>query len=83
MPIVYYAENLEISCSVVNELDRDNASSITILQDIFKDSNELKVLKTDLAYIHANFSFITVYNKVGKDHKFVVRNNKGNQQHLK
>jgi alpha-D-ribose 1-methylphosphonate 5-triphosphate diphosphatase PhnM len=24
---------------------------------MFKDSNELKVLKTDLAYIHANFSF--------------------------
>jgi hypothetical protein len=55
---VYYAENFEIKCSVVNELDRDDASSIYILQNMFKDSNELKVLKTDLVYIHANFSFL-------------------------
>jgi hypothetical protein len=41
---------------VVNELD---ASCIAILQDIFKDSNVLKVLETDLAYIHANFSFLS------------------------
>jgi peptide subunit release factor RF-3 len=45
--------------SVINELDRDDASSITILQDIFKDSNGLKVLKTDLACIHTNFSFLS------------------------
>jgi hypothetical protein len=51
---VYYAENFEIFCSVVNEFDGDYASSITILQDIFQDSNELKVLRTDLAYIRAN-----------------------------
>jgi hypothetical protein len=44
---------------VVNEFDRDDASSITILQDIFQDSNELKVLRTDLAYIRANFSFLS------------------------
>jgi hypothetical protein len=66
---------------VVNEFDGDDASSITILQDIFQDSNELKVLKTDLAYIPANFSFLSVYNKVGNDHKFIVRNNKRNQRH--
>jgi hypothetical protein len=36
---VYYAENFEIFCSVVNEFDRDYASSITILHDIFQDSN--------------------------------------------
>jgi hypothetical protein len=42
-----------------NKLDRDDPSSIAILQGIFKDSNELKVLKTDLTYIHANFSFLS------------------------
>jgi hypothetical protein len=36
-----------------------DASSVTILKDIFKDPNELKVLKTELAYIHANFSFLS------------------------
>jgi hypothetical protein len=56
--IVYHAENFEIFYSVINELYRDDASSVAILQDIFKDSNELKELKTDLAYIHANFSFV-------------------------
>jgi hypothetical protein len=44
MPL-YYAENFEILWSVVNEFHGDNASSITISQDIFQDSNELKVLK--------------------------------------
>jgi hypothetical protein len=43
---------------VINELDRDDASSVAIPQDIFKGSNELKVLKNDLAYIHADFSFV-------------------------
>jgi hypothetical protein len=43
--IVYYAENSEIFSSVVNELDRDNVSSVSILQDIFKNSNVLKALK--------------------------------------
>jgi hypothetical protein len=46
--IVYYAENFKIFCSVVNELERDDASSVALLQDIFKDSNELRVLKSDL-----------------------------------
>jgi hypothetical protein len=45
---VYYAENFKIFCSVVNEFDRDDASSITMLQDISQDSGELKVLRTDL-----------------------------------
>jgi hypothetical protein len=67
---------------VVNKLVRDDASSVAILQDIFKDSNESKLLKTDLAYINANFKFsVAVYNKVGKGNIFVVRNNKRNQQH--
>jgi hypothetical protein len=56
---VYYAETFEILCSVVNEFDGDDGSSITILQDIFQDSNEFKVLKTDLAHIRANFSFLS------------------------
>jgi hypothetical protein len=56
---VYYAENFLNLFSVIHELDRDNASSIAILQDIFKDSNDLKVLKTDLANIHANFNFLS------------------------
>jgi prefoldin subunit 5 len=29
------------------------------LQDIFQDSDELKVLKTGLAYIVANFSYLS------------------------
>jgi hypothetical protein len=55
--IVYYAENFEIFCSVANEFDGDDATSIATLQDIFQDSYKLKVLKTDLAYICANFNF--------------------------
>jgi hypothetical protein len=31
---VYFAENVEICCSVVNELDNYDASSTAILQDI-------------------------------------------------
>jgi hypothetical protein len=54
---VYYVEKFEIFCSGVNKFDRGDAS-ITVMQDffcdVFYDSNELKVLKTDLAYIHAN-----------------------------
>jgi hypothetical protein len=44
---------------VVNEFDGDYASSVTIFQDIFQNSSESKVLKTDLAYIRANFSFLS------------------------
>jgi hypothetical protein len=57
--IVHYAENVEIFCSVLNELDRDHETSIAILKDIFKKSNELKVLTTDLVYSHANFNFFS------------------------
>jgi hypothetical protein len=35
--ILYYAENLEIIYFVVNELCRDNASSVAILQEIYYD----------------------------------------------
>jgi hypothetical protein len=44
---------------VVNEFEGDDASSVTILQDIFQDSNELKVIRTDVAYIRENFSFLS------------------------
>jgi prefoldin subunit 5 len=40
---------------VVNEFDGDDTSSVTL----FQDSSESKVLKTDLAYIRANFSFLS------------------------
>jgi hypothetical protein len=58
---VYYTENFEIFCSVINVFDGDDATSITILQDIFQDSNELMVLKPDLSYIRANFSFLSQF----------------------
>jgi hypothetical protein len=32
-------KTLKIFCSAVNELDRDGASSIAVLQEIFNDSN--------------------------------------------
>jgi hypothetical protein len=44
---------------VVNELGRDGAFSVTMLQTAFNDLNELKMIKTDLAYIHANFTFLS------------------------
>jgi hypothetical protein len=47
-----------VFCSVVNERDRDSTSYIAIMQEIYSDSNELKVLKADLAYIYADFSFL-------------------------
>jgi hypothetical protein len=46
-------------CMMQKTFNSDIASSFTILQDIFKDANELKVLKTVLAYIRANFSFLS------------------------
>jgi hypothetical protein len=57
--IVYYAEHFEIFCSVVNAFDMDDTSCTAILQEIFNDSKELRVLKSDLVYIHANFSFLS------------------------
>jgi hypothetical protein len=36
---VYYVDSFEIVCSVVNEFDGDDASSVTILQDIYQDWN--------------------------------------------
>jgi hypothetical protein len=59
---VYYAEDSEDSkliCSVTNKLDRDDASSVAVLQEIFNDSDLLKLLKEVLADIHANFRFLS------------------------
>jgi hypothetical protein len=50
--IVYDAENFNF-CSLVNKLDRDGVSSVTVLQDVLKDAKELKVLKTDSTYVLA------------------------------
>lgn len=52
--VQYYAENMDGFAAVVKELDKDDASSIQILQDILSDS----VLKNDLAYISANMCFL-------------------------
>jgi hypothetical protein len=51
---MYYGEIFEILCFVVSERCRDGASSVAILRDICNNSNELKVLITGWAYIHAN-----------------------------
>jgi hypothetical protein len=42
---MHYAEKFEIFYSLVSEVDRDEASFVARLQEIFNDSNELKVLK--------------------------------------
>jgi hypothetical protein len=56
--IVCYAESFEIFCSLVNELDKDDASSVATLQDVYKDSYKLNMLKTDLGHIRENFTFV-------------------------
>jgi hypothetical protein len=45
--------------SLVNELDRDDASSTSQNCKKYLMINELRVLKTNLAYIHVNFSFLS------------------------
>jgi hypothetical protein len=68
--------------SVVNEHERDSASSTVISQVPFNDSNELKMLETDLAYIHTNLLFfVAVWSKNGAEDTFVVVSNKRDQQH--
>jgi hypothetical protein len=59
----YYAEKFEASCSVVNEFDSHKISSTAMSQEIFNDSNESRQLKSDLAGIHANFSFLSHQQK--------------------
>jgi hypothetical protein len=61
---------------MVNELDRYDASCIAILQEMV-NSNELKVLKTDLVYIHAIIRH--PITKLENDHKSVVRKKNGIQ----
>jgi hypothetical protein len=43
--LVYYAENFEYFCCVENKCGRDDKFSIATLQEIFNDSNKLKILK--------------------------------------
>jgi hypothetical protein len=52
--IVYFSKTFK-SCSVVNELYKDDAASVSVLQEIFSDSTKLKVLKSDFAYINVDF----------------------------
>jgi hypothetical protein len=73
IPLCIMKKTLKTFCSVVNEPDRDDAASVKILQEIFNDSTEPKVLKTDIAYIHAN-SAVTVHTKVGENHIFAAQN---------
>jgi hypothetical protein len=75
---MYYVDNFnfEILCSVINEIFRGDASSIAMLQEIFNDSNEPKVLGLHSGKFHF---YVAVYNKTGKSHKFVVKNSKGHR----
>lgn len=52
--VVYYADNFENIKSVIDELNKDDASSIEILQNLLKDST----LQNKLSYISANLSFL-------------------------
>jgi hypothetical protein len=48
------------------------------LQEIFNDWNKLKVLKSDLAYIHANFSFLSLsITELGKTTNLLSETIKG------
>lgn len=49
-----YVETFETVVFGINERDGHDASSIAVLQNMFYDSNEFKVLKTDLANSYAN-----------------------------
>jgi hypothetical protein len=37
---MYYVEEFEISCPMVNEFHQDDSSSVAVMQDIFKDSQD-------------------------------------------
>jgi hypothetical protein len=53
--VVYYAEFFEVPCSLMHEIDRSDAFSVAVLQEIFVDSDELEALESDLPYVNANF----------------------------
>lgn len=53
--VEYYAQNFEQFVSVVNDLDKDEASSIEILQELLKDPS----VKLELAFISTNLSFLS------------------------
>jgi hypothetical protein len=51
--IVYYAENFQVVCSAVSELDKGDASSVAILQEIFSDKlTEGTIYKTWAIFMH-------------------------------
>jgi hypothetical protein len=60
-----FAGNFKILCSLVNELDRDNIPCVVILQEIFNDSNKLKLPKNYFDLHSCTFQFsILQYNKM-------------------
>jgi hypothetical protein len=64
MPICTMRKALKSLHPVVNEPDRDGAPSSAISPLPFKDSDELYMLETDLAYIHTNFYFLSSGTKM-------------------
>jgi hypothetical protein len=72
--VVNYAGKSETFCSIVNEIDRGDASSIGILQEIVRDSN-------DEACIHVNLSYLLQSIMKLENYITAVRNNKINPQY--
>ena len=52
--VLYYANDFDSVKSVVDELDKDDAQSIEILQNLLKDSS----VTNTLAYIYSNLSLL-------------------------
>ena len=52
---------------------REDASSIAILQDVFQTPSELTALKTDLAFLSANFCFLSdIITKLEKSKQLLL-----------
>lgn len=62
---MYCTENSEIFYLLVSEFDGNDASCVGLLQEVFKDSNEMKVLNgLGLHSCKIQFSVTVYYNKV-------------------
>ncbi|VVC24287.1 Hypothetical protein CINCED_3A023829 [Cinara cedri] len=53
----YYCENYEVTKSIINKLDENDASSIKKAKDIFYHPD----LKANLAFISSNYNFLSTY----------------------
>ena len=62
----YYYENFYLIKHLVNHLDIGQAHSIKITQNLFKSSQ----LKSNLAFISANFSGFSISNEATRKKKF-------------